>query len=150
MFQLGYRVEEVYFGGAPRDLARFKNRRAEMYWTLRERLEEGAISLADNDELMADLAAIRYFFTAQGKIQLETKDEVRRRLGRSPDRADAVALALAAGAATSGLVGTAKEYVEVLASVARRRLDDEASYPSDFLSHERIPDWLISDYNGRG
>ena len=44
---------------------------------------------------MADLSALRYVFTQDGRIQLESKDDVRKRLGRSPDRADAVALAFA-------------------------------------------------------
>jgi hypothetical protein len=91
--QLGYSVDEVYFGGGPRDRMRFKNRRAELFWSLRERLERGEVSLPDDDDLMADLAAVRYFFAADGKIQLEAKDEIRKQLGRSPDRADAVALA---------------------------------------------------------
>ncbi len=39
------------------------------------------------------MSALRYLFTQDGRIQIENKDEVRRRLGRSPDRGDAVALA---------------------------------------------------------
>jgi hypothetical protein len=91
--QLGHSVEEVHFGGAPRDGKRFKNRRAELFWLLRERLERGDVSLPDDDHLIADLASIRYFFAADGRIQLEAKEEVRKRVGHSPDRADAVALA---------------------------------------------------------
>ncbi|UCG87925.1 MAG: hypothetical protein JSW71_05110 [Gemmatimonadota bacterium] len=93
--QLKYEVEQVHFGGGASDPQRFRNRRAEMYWTLREKLERGEVSLPDDQELVADLSALRYAFTQDGRIQLESKDEVRKRLGRSPDRADAVALALA-------------------------------------------------------
>ncbi len=39
---------------------------------------------------------MRYEFTPNGKIKLEGKDETRKRLGRSPDRGDAVALAVGA------------------------------------------------------
>lgn len=91
----GYEVEEVHFGGGANDSQRFRNRRAEIFWTLRERLETGEISLPEDEELVADLSAIRYAFTQDGRIQLESKDGVRKRLGRSPDRADAVALAFA-------------------------------------------------------
>ncbi len=56
-------------------------------------MERGEVSLPDDDDLRADLSALRYLFTQDGRIQIENKDEVRRRLGRSPDRGDAVALA---------------------------------------------------------
>jgi hypothetical protein len=93
--QLKYEVEQVHFGGGANDPQRFRNRRAELFWTLRERLEKGEISLPDDEELLADLSALRYAFTQDGRILLESKDDVRKRLGRSPDRADAVALAFA-------------------------------------------------------
>ena len=95
--ELGYgEVQPVHFGGGAIDPQRFRNRRAEMFWKLREALEKGTVGLADDDEVQADLSALRYVFTAAGLIQVESKDEVRARLGRSPDRADALALALAA------------------------------------------------------
>ena len=56
-------------------------------------MEKGELSLPDDDDLRADLSALRYQFNADGRIQIESKDECRKRLGRSPDRADAVALA---------------------------------------------------------
>jgi len=93
--QFRYDVGGVHFGGGAEDSKRFKNKRAELFWNLRERMERGEISLPDNEELVADLSALRYVFTQDGRIQLESKDDVRKRLGRSPDRADAVALAFA-------------------------------------------------------
>ena len=91
--ELGYGVEDVHFGGGAMDPQRFRNRRAELFWHLREALERGDASLPDDDELRADLSALRYLFTQDGRIQIESKDECRKRLGRSPDRADALALA---------------------------------------------------------
>lgn len=92
--ELGYATEGVYFGGGALDARRFRNRRAEMGWTLREAMERGAVSLPDDDELAADLAALRYEIGPDGRILLEAKAECRRRLGRSPDRFDAAALAI--------------------------------------------------------
>ena len=91
--QLGHEVEAVHFGGAAEDPQRFRNWRAEAFWKLREAMEKGELSLPDDDDLRADLSALRYIFTQDGRIQIESKDECRKRLGRSPDRADAVALA---------------------------------------------------------
>jgi phage terminase large subunit len=97
--QLRYPCEELNFGGAADDPSRFRNRRAEIFWTLRELLDAGKVSLPDDDELIADLSALRFTFDQSGKIVLESKDDARRRLGRSPDRADAVALAITASVA---------------------------------------------------
>lgn len=50
--------------------------------------------IPDVELLTADLSAQRYEFTQDGRIKLESKDETRKRAGHSPDRSDAVALAL--------------------------------------------------------
>lgn len=92
--QMGYAVEGVPFGGGASDPTRFLNRRAEMFFALRSAMEQGKVSLPDDEDLIADLSAICYEFDQRGRIKLESKDDVRKRLGRSPDRADAVALAL--------------------------------------------------------
>ena len=91
--ELGYEVQGVHFGGAADDTQRFRNWRAEAFWSLREAMERSEVSLPDDDQLRADLSALRYLFTQDGRIQIEGKDECRKRLGRSPDRADAVTLA---------------------------------------------------------
>jgi hypothetical protein len=74
---------------------RMVNVRAEMYWRLRELLDPAATApaaLPPDDELRADLTAPRYQITTTG-IRIEPKDEIRARLGRSPDCGDAIALA---------------------------------------------------------
>lgn len=73
----------------------FVNRRAECWWRMREALapERAAkVALPRDQRLFADLAAPRYRVTARG-IQVEAKEDIKRRLGRSPDRGDAVVLA---------------------------------------------------------
>lgn len=76
---------------------RFRNRRAEMYWLLREALDPtnpDPIALPPDQELLADLTAVRYKVVTMGKvaaIQMRSKDEIREALGRSPDKGDSVA-----------------------------------------------------------
>ena len=75
----------------------FANKRAEMWWRLREMLEPDSgynIVLPNDRELLADLCAPRYKKTARGDIQIESKDEIRKRLGRSTDCGDALVMAL--------------------------------------------------------
>ncbi|MEN8374467.1 MAG: hypothetical protein ABFS34_03375 [Gemmatimonadota bacterium] len=68
------------------------NVRAEIFWKLREGLERGEVSLPDDPQLIAELSAIRYGYTPSGQIRLEEKAETKKRVGHSPDRADAAAL----------------------------------------------------------
>lgn len=75
----------------------FANKRAEMWWRLREMLDPDSdceIVLPNDRELLADLCAPRWKKTARGDIQIESKEEIRKRLGRSTDCGDALVLAL--------------------------------------------------------
>lgn len=69
----------------------FHNKRAEMYFNLKEAINNGAV-LPKDEELMEELLAITYEFTPQGKIKLVPKEEIKKSIGRSPDKADAVAM----------------------------------------------------------
>jgi len=71
------------------------NLRAAMYWKLREALDPvngDGLMLPPDAELLADLTAARFEVRASGII-VEPKVKIKERLGRSPDLADAVALA---------------------------------------------------------
>jgi hypothetical protein len=71
----------------------FANLRAESYWGLRRLLEAGLIALPRDEKLFDELAGMRWRVNSSGKVAIEAKDDMRARLGRSPDRADAVAMA---------------------------------------------------------
>lgn len=76
---------------------RFANLRAAAYWKLREALdpatsEEEQLALPPDGTLLADLAAPHWEYTSRG-AKLEAKEEIKRRIGRSPDAGDAVVLA---------------------------------------------------------
>jgi len=70
--------------------------RSAAWWNLREMLEppRSQIALPPDDELAGDLTALHYKHTSDGKIAVESKDEIRKRIGRSSDRGDAVMQAL--------------------------------------------------------
>ena len=73
----------------------YLNLRAELWFKAKAWLEGMDVSLPKDDALYAELAAPRYSFTSSGKMQVESKDNMKRRGVKSPDRADAVCLALA-------------------------------------------------------
>ena len=91
----------VNVASAPVEPERFMNLRAELWWNLRERLDPNPrvnpnpIALPPDDQLLADLTNVKYKIDSRGRIQLESKEEIKKRLGRSPDRGDAVVLAYA-------------------------------------------------------
>ena len=89
----GVPVQEVHFSSKPFD-SRYENRRAEMYFLMIEWIKRGGC-LPDCPELVAEIAAPEYTFNARGKMVLEPKDEIKIKLGRSPDRSDALALTFA-------------------------------------------------------
>ncbi len=93
--EYGQLVQGLHFGARAYDHTRFQNLRAECYWRLRERLEAGTLCLPSDDDLLAEIAAQRVIFDAKGRIGLAPKDDIRAELGRSPDRADALAMACA-------------------------------------------------------
>lgn len=103
----------------------FRNKRAEMYWRLREALDPTAaepISLPPDMELLGDLTAPRYKVVTMGRhaaIQIHSKDEIREALGRSPDKGDAVAMTFAADIPQPKRGPRAKSWRERLANRAQ-------------------------------
>ena len=58
-------------------------------------IETQPAQLPDDDSLQADLCVVRYKYTSNSQYQLESKDDLKKRLRRSPDKGDAVALTFA-------------------------------------------------------
>jgi len=73
----------------------FKNIRAEMWWRFREALDpqsEHKIELPPDPEIRAELASPKWKLTSGNAIQLEEKADIKKRLGRSPDKGDAIVM----------------------------------------------------------
>jgi hypothetical protein len=73
------------------DANRFRTFRSQMYWQAREDLRLGGIDVPKDDELWEELTSPT--FVDDPKTIVEPKDEIRARLGRSPDKADAFVMA---------------------------------------------------------
>jgi hypothetical protein len=81
-------------GGRAASSKDYPNKRSELWFTLAEVLPLLDLDPRD-DELAADLLAPSYSFASDGARVVESKANTRKRLRRSPDRADAVMLTLA-------------------------------------------------------
>lgn len=90
---LGHSPIGIHFAGEPRD-RRYLNKRAEMWFAMAEWVRGGGC-LPNVPALVAELTTPTYFFSGD-RVQIEDKKQVKVRLGRSPDLADALALTFAA------------------------------------------------------
>ena len=73
-------------------MLKFTNRRAEFHWRMREALDPEAevpMALPPDPELLADLTAPRWTVKSNG-IVVEPKADIKKRIGRSPDKGEAV------------------------------------------------------------
>lgn len=105
-------ISYIGFNGANSSARRAKgsnvpyfNKRAEAWYAFRDELDpdqEGGscICLPDDPELKADLSAVRYdphALQVRGMYKIESKEDLRKRLGRSPGKGDAVVMCLSEG-----------------------------------------------------
>jgi len=94
-----YPVYGIDVAKAASDPQRFVNLRSELWWMMRElinpdpRVNPYPIALPRDDDLLGDLCGIKYKINSKGQIKVEEKDEMKKRIKRSPDRGDAVVLA---------------------------------------------------------
>jgi len=109
LVELGYgeTVKPVNFGSSPIEPPKLdekqkeigggpSNRRAEMWMNSKAWLEqEGGADIPDSDSLQGDACGPGYKYDSNSRLQLEKKEDMRRRGVSSPDEWDAVALTLA-------------------------------------------------------
>ncbi len=105
----GFNGAEAAHGRTEDRQLNFFNKRAEAYWKFREALDPNQpggspIQLPDDPLLLAELAAPEFTVKPRG-ILLEPKDDITTRLGRSPDRADAVVMCWYYGLKASNIQG---------------------------------------------
>lgn len=93
--KVGLPIVAVNFSKSASQKKRFANLRAECWWRVRELLREGKMELPRDRMLEGDLVAPKFSQDNLGRILLESKDDIRLRINRSPDSGDALALTYA-------------------------------------------------------
>ena len=89
----GVPARDVNVAERPRRDRTCANLRAEGYRTLAGRFRDRRIRIPRDAELIAELAMLRYRYDSRGRLLMEPKDDMKKRGGRSPDKADALMLA---------------------------------------------------------
>lgn len=97
---LGYEIIPIQNGSSAIEKDKYYNKASEMWDVMREELDtnfsnflqgnEPSIQLPQDDKLIKQLSNRKYSVDSKGKIQLESKKEMKKRIGESPDCADAV------------------------------------------------------------
>lgn len=98
--ELGLPVVHVNVSEAASMSDRFVNLRAELWYAAREWLESKEVRIERNEyteKLVNELVSVNQKFTSLGKVQLESKMEMKRRGVSSPNLGDAMCLTFAAG-----------------------------------------------------
>lgn len=97
LWELGFdMVRDVNPGAKAAEEERFVNQRCAMWGYLKEAFESERLSIPNHPVLIDDLSLVKRKPDASMRLRLESKDEMRRRAGRSPDVGDALALTYAA------------------------------------------------------
>jgi hypothetical protein len=96
--ELGLPARGVNVSESPAMGQTYINLRAELWGKTKAWLERRDCKIPANEDLIAELATVRYSFNSSGKMKIESKDDIRRRGLKSPDMADALVLTFASDA----------------------------------------------------
>lgn len=88
-------VDDCHNGGKANDHDHYENWGTEAWATVRDLLQAGDIQIPNDEDLIGQLSTRKYSITSKGRIILESKQDMKKRGLRSPDRADALVLAFA-------------------------------------------------------
>ena len=99
----------------------FLNKRSLAWWNLREMLDPSTgldVALPPDDRVTGDLVAPKWREITGGRIQVEAKDDIRKRIGRSTDFGDAIVMVMLDRNAGSG-------FAEYMRAQAAKREQEE-------------------------
>jgi phage terminase large subunit len=96
--EIGLPVRGVNVGeAAATSPDRFMRLRDELWWKTREWFETLAVTIPKDEALVSELVGPKYKLESSGKIKIESKDDMKKRGVKSPNKADALCLTFAGG-----------------------------------------------------
>lgn len=96
-YEAGLPVRGINVSESPAVKDQFPLLRDELWWKAKQWFETLGVSILDDNDLIAELTAPKMKYTARGKISVEPKEETKKRLLKSPDKADAFVVTFACG-----------------------------------------------------
>ena len=110
MQEMGFdMVEGVNVARSANDKEKFKNLRAELWSDMRDWLyQEMPVQIPDSDELHGELCSLGFKYDSSGRLQIESKDDLKARGMASPDGADALMISF-----MSGVYGSTNNQIEI-------------------------------------
>lgn len=72
----------------------YNNRRSECYFKLKELFESGRIQILNDEGLESELSSIKFMYKSNGQKVIESKDDMKKRGLKSPDKADALMMCM--------------------------------------------------------
>jgi phage terminase large subunit len=100
--ELGLPVRGINVSESPALKGAYRNLRTELWFKAKAWFEQRSCTLAKDDNLCADLVSVKYLPPdSTGRLSIESKEQTKKRLRRSPDRADAFVLTFASDAGTA-------------------------------------------------
>jgi phage terminase large subunit len=112
--ELGLPARGINVSESPAMRDRYINLRAELWFKGREWLARRDCSLGGDKELIRELTAVKYKYQPNGKIKAESKDDMKKRGEKSPNRADAFLLTFASEAVSAAGSSTQKSWSQPL------------------------------------
>lgn len=141
--ELGLPVRGINVGESPAlQGERFMRLRDELWWQTREWFEGRACTMPRDDGLISELVAPKYKLESSGKIKIESKDDMKKRGVKSPNRADALCLTFAGGEIRSNYAHRPV--------VAMGNYDPFSVSSDDFERAVRRSSHAVTDYNPFG
>ena len=97
-FLLKILVINIEGGGKPLETSeerffKFFNLRAQMHWSCKKSIEKKEVGNITEPLIISDLTNVHYDIVGDRKIKVEKKEDIKKRIGKSPDYGDAYILA---------------------------------------------------------
>jgi len=106
--QMGANVRSYASSNKAQDPDRYFNKRSESFCNLRERFQDRCISIPNDEDLIKQLASIHIDVTKKNLV--ESKKDIRKRIGGSPDEADAMSMAFSVNSDLFRRMGKQKDF----------------------------------------
>lgn len=106
--ELGLPCRAVNVSESPALTDRYRNLRAELWFLMKEWFAARDCNIANDDLLLSQIVGVKYKITSSGKLQVESKEEIKKRGLPSPDIAEALLMTFAAPA-TAATYGTERK-----------------------------------------